>query len=49
MATASAPAAAAIVRTPIRICRLRCARTWAKTGSIELATRTTARTRLSLP
>ena len=49
MPTASTTAAAAIVRSPTRICRLRCARTSAKTGSMEVATRTTARTGLSVP
>ena len=45
MATVSTPAAATIVTRPIRIWRLRCRRTSASTGSIEVSTRTTARTR----
>jgi hypothetical protein len=49
MATARTPAAAPIVRSPMRIWRLRCRRTSANTGPIDVATRTTARTRLSLP
>ena len=43
------PAAQRIVSTAISIWRLRCRLTSAKTGSIEVATRTTARTWWSLP
>ena len=46
MAMASTAAAARMVSRPIRTWRLRCVRTSAKTGSIDVATRTTARTLL---
>ena len=49
IATVSTSAAETIVRTPIMIWRFRWRRTSAKTGSIEVATRTTARTVWSLP
>ena len=49
MATASTAAAVTMVRIAIMICRLRCISTWASTGSIDVATRTTARTLWSVP
>ncbi len=48
-ATASSAAAAKMVRRPTTIWRLRCARTSAITGSMEVATCTTARTLWSVP
>jgi len=49
MATVSTAAAAAMVSSPIRIWRLRWCWTSASTGSIEVATRTTARTLEAVP
>ena len=49
MATASTPPPPRWSGAPIRIWRLRCSSTSASTGSIEVATRTTARTVWSVP
>jgi hypothetical protein len=49
MASPSTPAAATMVRSATSICRLRWARTAASTGSMDVATRTTARTLWSVP
>ena len=47
--SASTPAAAAMVRIATSTWRLRCSRTAVSTGSMEVATRTTARTLWSAP
>ena len=49
MASPSTPAAATMVRSATSICRLRWVRTAASTGSMDVATRTTARTLWSVP
>ena len=49
MTSARTPAAAKMVRTATSTCRLRCSRTAASTGSMDVATRTTARTLWSVP